>query len=142
MKYNWGDSWDGFDAKQYVYDEHKEKKWRTGIWKILFCLMALIILYIITNHIDEIRLVKEGTMIEAEYDAKKSFAQDRDENGSLHIYNLSSYYPEHEGDMVRLYYTDSINYARPRNTLSSRIFHYCFFGGLLALSVWRIKKNS
>ena len=142
MKYNMGDSWDGFDAKQYVYDEHKEKNWRTGIWKILFCLMALIILYIITNHIDEIRLVKEGTMIEAEYDAKNSVALYWDENGSLHTYNLSSYYPAHEGDMVRLYYTDSINYARPRNTLSSRIFHYCFFGGLLALSVWRIKKNS
>ena len=142
MKYNFGDSWDGFDAKEYVYDEHKEKKWRTGIWKILFCLMALIILYIITNHIDEIRLVKEGTMIEAEYDAKNSVARYWDENGLLHTYNLSSYYPEYEGNVVRLYYTDSLNYARPRNTLSSRIFLYCFFGVILALSVWRIKKNS
>ena len=74
MKYNLGDSWDGFDAKQYVYDEHKEKKWRTGIWKILACIMLLLIIYIVKDHIDEIRYVNKGTMIEAEYDAEKGIA--------------------------------------------------------------------
>ena len=81
-------------------------------------------------------------MIEAEYDSEKSIARYWDDNGLLHIYNLSSYFPAHEDGIVRMYYIDSVNYAVPRNSLSSRLFYYFFFGGLLALCVWRIKKNS
>lgn len=142
MKYNLGDSWDGFDSKQYVYDEHKEKGWRTGIWKVLACLSALVIIYIISNHVDEIRMVKNAEMIEAEYDAERGTARYVDDNGMLHTYNLSSYFPAHEEGMVRLYYIGSLNYARPRNSLASRLFYYLLFGGLFAICIWRIKKNS
>lgn len=142
MKYNLGDSWDGFDAGEYVYDERKEKKWRTGIWKVSICLTSLIILYLITDHIKEIRLVMEGTMIEAEYDEEKGIARYRDDKGMLHTYNMSSYFPAHEGGTIKLYYIGSVNYAMPRNTLASRVFYYLFFGAILAVSLWRLKKNS
>ena len=143
MKYNMGDSWDGFDAKQYVYDEHKEKNWSTGIWKILACIMLLVIIFIVKDHIDEIRYVNKGTMIEAEYDAEKGIARYWDDNGNLHIYDLSSYYvAADDSGILQMYYIGSLNYARPRNSLVSRLFFYFLFGGLLIISVWRIRKNS
>lgn len=141
MKYNLGDSWDGFDGGEYVFDERKEKSFHSGIWKVLLGLLGLILIYLVTDHVKEISLVRNGKAVEAQYDADKFIASFRDESGMYHTYNLSDYYPAHEDGMVRLYYMNNIGAARPRNTLSSRLRYYAIFGGLFVVCLWRIRKN-
>lgn len=141
MKYNLGDSWDGFDGGEYVFDERKEKNFRSGIWKILLCISGLVLIYIAKNHIEEIILVHNGNVIEAQYDAEKYIATYKNDEGVYRTYRLSDYFPAHDGDTIRLYYTNSVNDAIPRNTLSSRLLHYAIFGGLFVMCVWRIRKN-
>ncbi len=142
MKYDWGDSWDGFDGSEHVYDEKKERGFRTGIWKVLCVIMAFMVIYLVNDHIKEIRFVDGAKVIEAHYyENSRSYARYMDENGQYYIFNLSAYIPEHDADTVKMYYRDDIRYARPRNSIGSRIFYYFFFGGLLLISIWRIRKN-
>lgn len=135
-----GESWDGFDGRNHNYDEKKDKKWNSGIWKLIACLSALMLIYIFTNHVKEILLEKQGICLEAEYDAEKMTARYTDENGQQYTYYLNAYDPEADGEHVKLYYRNNIRAARPRNSVVSFIKNYSFFGVIFGIAVWRIWK--
>jgi hypothetical protein len=135
-----GESWDGFDGRDHVYDEKKDKKWNSGIWKLIGCLAALMLIYIFVNHMKDILLEKQGICLDAEYDEEKMVAIYQDENGQSYTYYLSGYKPESRDGRVKLYYRHNIRGARPRNSTVSFIKNYCFFVVILAISVWRIWK--
>lgn len=140
MRDDVGDAWDGFDGREHLYDERKEKRWQKSIWRVLACVMGFMILYLISDQAEENRLVRQGSMVEAEYDALSLTARFWDEAGRRHTVNLNGYYPAHEGSRVRLYYEGNVEMARPLNSLPSKLFAYCFFGALLGLCLWRIKR--
>lgn len=135
-----GESWDGFDGRDFNYDEKKDKKWNSGIWKLIACLAALMLLYIFVNHMKDLLLVKQGICLDAEYDEEKGTAFYRDEKGQQYTYYLHSYDPESTDGRVKLYYRNNIRAARPRNSTISYIRNYSFFAVILAAAVWRIWK--
>ncbi|MCM1113523.1 MAG: hypothetical protein NC399_09750 [Muribaculum sp.] len=138
MRDDVGEAWDGFDGSPHLYNERKEKRWQKSVWRVLACLMGLMILYQIRDQAEENRLMRQGAVIEAEYDSQSRTARFRDDTGRYHIVNLSGYYPAHEGSRIRLYYERDAGTARPRNALAAKLFCYCFFGGILGFCLWRI----
>lgn len=135
-----GDSWDGFDSQAHIYDEKKDKKWNSGIWKLIACLSALMLIYIFYNQMKEILLIKQGICIDAEYDETKMLARYIDEDGQLYMYNLNAYDPEVKDGHVKLYYRYNIHAAKPKSDVLSIIKDYAFFAILFGVSAWRIWK--
>lgn len=136
-----GESWDGFDGRAQAYDEKEEKKWHSGIWKLIACLSALMIIYIFVNHMKDLLLVQQGICIEAEYDETKNLARYVDENGQVYVYSdLYNYDFKSEDGHLKLYYRYNIHAARPRNVLMSYVKYYVFFGILFGISAWKIWK--
>lgn len=135
-----GESWDGFDGRDSYYDEKKDKKWNSTIWKLIACLSALMLLYIFVNQMRDVLLVKQGICLDAEYDEEKMVAIYKDENGQQYTYSLNSYSPESKDGRVKLYYRYNIRAARPRNSTISFVKNYCFFSIIFAIAVWRIWK--
>lgn len=134
------DEWDGFDTANHVYDDKKEKSFQSRIWVCIAIIMGLVLLFVTSNLITEIKVLTQGTEIVAQFDDKWSIAKYIDENGNSYSYDLSSYYPKHEGTVVSLYYIDDIYKAIPQNTLSSWLVNYTLFGAIFGLCVWRIVK--
>ena len=58
---------DGFDGRQLVYDEKKEKSYQVRIWWFLLGVAVLILLRGMMFHIDEIKMKNSWNVIEAEY---------------------------------------------------------------------------
>lgn len=144
MKEYRDDSWDGFDTTANVYDEKKDKRWNAGIWKIIALLSALMLIYIFTDHIKELYMVKHSTCIEATYEESSTRAWYIDENGKRYTYYLNSYFPEIKNGYVRMYYTHDIRYAQPATSPTVRLSHYMIFGILFAISlrkIWKIYKH-
>lgn len=145
MKEYTDESWDGFDGKSYVYDEKKDKRYSSGIWKITALLSALMLIYIFSNHIKELNLIKQGTCIEAAYDEDKMTAWYADENGKRYNFILRSYYPANRNGYVRMYYINDIRYAQPETSPMVRLSHYMIFAVIFAVSarrIWKIYKKS
>lgn len=135
-----GESWDGFDGQAHNYDEKKEKKWSSGIWKVIACLSALMLIYIFVNQVKELLLVKQGICLEAEYDEEKMWAKYIDENGQWYTYYLNAYDPESKDGHVKLYYRHNIYAARPKSATMSFVKNYLFFSIIFGISMWRIWK--
>lgn len=135
-----GDSWDGFDSQANVYDEKKDKKWNSGIWKLIACLSALMLIYIFTNHMRELLLAKQGICIDAEYDETKMMARYVDEKGQQYTYYLNAYDPEYKDGHVKLYYRYNIRAAKPKSAAASFVKNYAIFAVIFGISAWRIWK--
>lgn len=134
--------WDGFDSTAHVYDDKKEKHYQSRIWIVIACVIIGILISLVVKSCKEIYLLNNGQRIEAEYSEEKGqlLARFRDENGHLRILDISGYKPAHKGESITLYYMEGQAEPRPVNTLSSWLFYYFVFGGLLVFCIWRIHK--
>lgn len=119
----------------------KQKNARGGIWVITAIVSFLLFASFVFNHVNEISMKKLGHEIQAEYreDGKRITAVYTDEAGNTYTYDLSSYYPVHDGESITLYYLMKVEEARPANTLVSWIGYYALFGLIFAGSLWRLK---
>lgn len=129
---------DGFDGREIVYDEKKEKSYHARIWWALFVAAALILLRGVTFHIDERKLVHNGNQVVAKYNESTAQAIYREEDGSYHQYDLSGFTAEHDGDKITLYYEDEISYAEPIHTVGFWMKTYLFFGISTLFCGWRL----
>lgn len=132
------DLMDGFDAKECVYDEKKEKRYHAGIWACLIFCAALILIRAVSYHVEEIIMVSRNSYLEAQYNEKSMQAYYIDESGRWRQYDISGFAPVHEGESIRLYYEENIEEAQPVNSLSFWLFVYALTGGISAFALWRI----
>ena len=135
---------DGFDGRQLVYDEKKEKKYRGRIWWFLLVVALLILVRGVMFHINEINMKHNYFMIEATYYEKTAQAVYVEENGSYHQYDISGFSAEYEGDKIRLYYKEHVGYAQPVHRVSFWIQTYLIFvvsAGFFAWRLWKIYKK-
>lgn len=134
--------WDGFDGREIVYDDKKEKAYHSRIWVVLGGIAALILLSLFYQLGKEIVLRINGNKVEAEYyeDALKSYAVFYDENEEKYSVNLSQFFtPVHEGEKITLYYYEDIMEARPMSKPSAWLGYFGFFGVILGVSLWRLR---
>lgn len=129
---------DGFDGREIVYDERKEKSYHARIWWTLFIVAVLILLRGLMFHIDEIKLQHGGRQIVAEYNESTAQAVYRGEDGSYHQYDISGFTAEHDGDTITLYYEDEVGYAEPVHTIGFWIKTYLIFGVASLFCSWRL----
>ena len=82
----------------------------------------------------------KGNYIDAEYYEynQHRLARYCDQDGVIHNYELDSYTPVLNGEIVRLYYKDNIDKAVPANTWYYWTRYYIFFGVMLGISLWRL----
>lgn len=133
--------WDGFDGREIVYDDKKEKAYHSRIWVVLGGIAALILISLFGKLGAEIMLKMNGNSIEAEYDsdATKTYARIYDEDGKMHSVNLDQYFsPVHDGDHITMYYYDDIAQARPISKPSVWGGYFGFFGAMFGISVLRL----
>lgn len=131
---------DGFNEENstHPYDDKKEKHFQADIWFLLAGLSFLIFISSCYLHFKERHLINNGICIEAEYHTPTMTATYFDENGKYHNYDISSFSPVMDGDIIRLYYMQDIAKAVPENTLISWIGIHLFFIVLFAFSMWRV----
>lgn len=135
---------DGFDGSEIVYDEKAEKSYHARIWWALFIAATLIFLRGVTFHIDEVKLVKTGNMIVANYNDTTAQAFYIEDNGTYHQYDVSGYSAAHEENQIKLYYEDEIAYALPARETGFWIKTYLFFGGAMLFTgykLWKVYKG-
>ena len=130
---------DGFDGRQLVYDEKKEKSYQARIWWFLLGAAVLILLRGVTFHIDEVKMKNSFFMIEATYYEETAQAVYVEENGSYHQYDIRGFSAEYEGDRIRLYYKDNVAYAKPVHRINFWIQTYLIFGSMAAFCAWRLR---
>ena len=129
---------DGFDGREIVYDEKKEKSYQARIWWALFAAAVLILLRGVTFHIDERKMVYSGNKIVAEYNESTAQAVYREEDGAFHQYDISGFTAEHDGDTITLYYEDTVAYAEPIHTVGFWLKTYLIFGTASLFCGWRL----
>lgn len=134
------DLMDGFDGREIVYDEKKEKSYHARIWWALFIAAVLILLRGVMFHVDERKLVNGGNQIVAEYNETTAQAFYREENGAYHQYDISGFAAEYDGDKITLYYEEQIGYAEPIHTAGFWIKTYLIFGAASLVCGWRLWK--
>ena len=135
---------DGFDGREIVYDEKKEKSYHARIWWALLAAAVLVLLRGVTFHIDEWKMVHSGNRIVAEYNESTAQAVYREEDGAFHQYDISGFTAEHDGDTITLYYDEAIAYAEPIHTAGFWIKTYLIFGiasFFFGWRLWRIYKG-
>ena len=129
---------DGFDGRQLVYDEKKEKRYQARIWWFLFGAAVLILLRGVAFHVDEINMKKNFNMLEATYNERTAQAVYIEENGAYHQYDISGFSAEYEGEIIRLYYEEQIGYAKPVHEIGFWIQTYLIFGAITIFTTWRL----
>lgn len=128
--------------KDYV-KEYKENQ--SAIWKGFLTFSILLLLYTVYHHGKELITVFTGTAITCEYEegnvSGRAYAIAKYKEGT-HVYsfNLDGYAPVIKNNTVTLYYTEQISRAIPQNRASSWLRSYILFGGISALSIWKIRK--
>ena len=120
------------------------RRYPSKIWVVLAILSFLMLTGTFFGHMDEISLKHFAHSLEADYieEGKEIRAEYTDENGTLHTYNLSSYFPVHNGDKITLYYATDVAQAIPENNPFSWFLYYVPYGGIFAFSMWRIRKGT
>lgn len=131
---------DGFDGREIVYDEKKEKSYHARIWWALLIAAVLILLRGVTFHIDERKMVHSGNQILAEYNESTAQAVYWDTDGLYHQYDISGFSAEHDGDSITLYYRENVAYAEPVHTTGFWLKTYLIFGAASLLCGWRLWK--
>ena len=134
------DLMEGYDGKNYVYDEKQEKRYESRIWVGIAVCMILVLLRAASWHIEEIYMVHNWQVVEAEYNQKAQFAYYEDENGKSYQSSVEGFLPDFDGDTIKLYYETNIQNAEPVNSLSFWFGAYALCGGILAFCAWRIAR--
>ena len=80
---------DGFDGREIVYDEKKERSYHARIWWALLGAAVLILLRGVTFHIDEIKMQRNWKTIEADYSETTAQAVFIEDIGMYHQYVLA-----------------------------------------------------
>lgn len=130
--------WDGFDGNATIYNEKEEKSYQARIWWALFVVALLVIVRGVYGQIKEYRVVSVGNTIICDYNEETMQASYKDPEGRFRMYDISGYDPQYEGKQITLYYTDSIEFAIPKNTLWSWVKIYVMFGAALFFVSWRL----
>ena len=128
---------DGFDGREIVYDEKKERSYHARIWWALLGAAVLILLRGVTFHIDEIKMQRNWKTIEADYSETTAQAVFIEENGMYHQYDLAGA-AAHHGDKMTLYYEEDVAYAQAVHELSFWIKTYFIFGLAILFTGWRL----
>lgn len=131
---------DGFDGRQLVYDEKKEKKYQARIWVFILGVAVLILLRGISFHVEEIKMKTSYSVIEAIYHEGTAQAVYREENGIYHQYDISGFSAEYEEDTICLYYKDNVAYAQPVHEIGFWIKTYSIFGMISVFCILRLRK--
>ena len=129
---------DGFDGREIVYDEKKERSYHARIWWALLGAAVLILLRGVTFHIDEIKMQRNWKTIEADYSETTAQAVFIEENGIYHQYDLAGFDAAHHGDKMTLYYEEDVAYAQAVHELSFWIKTYFIFGLAILFTGWRL----
>lgn len=137
-RYDDVDLLDGFDGREIVYDEKKEKNYHARIWWFLLGIVALVLVRGVTFHVNETKMKNSWNVIEADYYESTAQAIYIEESGSYHQYDISGFPAEHEGDKIKLYYENEIGYAEPVSELSFWIKTYLIFGAAALFCGWRL----
>ena len=109
------------------FDYDREERAFIGFMKILFIIFALIFVWNVYSHFNQIKLVKNGTGVLASIytvssGERISFVA---EDGKTYWNNVSGMFlPEHE-DTIMVYYIDNPASAMP---LTSNVFFYSLYG--------------
>ncbi len=134
-------AWEGCDGREYVYNDAEEKQYESTVWKYLAVGSILLFLLVIYSHFLELRVVWQGTCIEAVYEVKSNgeeIARYVDADGKLYLYNVSGMDSVHTEDIILLYYLDDIDEAIPKTGWKQWFWYYLIFGCLGSLSIWKI----
>ncbi len=129
---------DGFDGRELVYDEKKERSYHARIWWALFGAAVLILLRGVTFHIEEIKMQRNWKTIEADYHETTAQAVYVDEKGAYHQYDLAGFSAAYHGDKVTLYFEENVAYAKPVHVLSFWLKTYFIFGATILFTGWRL----
>ena len=132
-----------YRSKKNYAKEVKENQ--SAIWKGFLVFCSLILLYTVYHHGKELITVFTGTAIVCEYEEGntpgQAYAIARYRNGDqLYSFDLEGYDPVVKDNTITLYYTEQISQAIPRNRAASWLRSYILFGGISALSIWKIRK--
>lgn len=129
---------DGFDGRQIVYDEKKDRKYHARIWWFLLGVVVFVLLRGVIFHIEEVRMKKNFQVIEATYYEDTAQAVYVEENGLYHQYDIRGFSAEYEGDRIRLYYENQIGDAEPVHETGFWIKTYLIFGLAGIFTAWRL----
>lgn len=129
-------------AGKKLSKQEKKKYGLIRLWVILAVISFMILVSIAFGHTNELTLRLWGHRIEAEYTEKGNHREARyvDEQGTLHTYDLSGYFPVHDGDRITLYYTNNLEEVTPENSMVSWLLYYLFFGAVFGFCMWQIHK--
>ena len=125
--------------------EQEYKEYQSAIWKGFLAFSILLLLYTAYHHGKELIAVFTGTAIVCEYEEGNTLGQAyaiaRYRNGNqLYSFDLDGYDPVIKDNTITLYYTEQISQAIPRSRAASWLRSYILFGGISALSIWKIRK--
>ncbi len=137
------DAWEGFDGRQYEYNEVEERKYESSVWKYLAVGSILLFLIVIFMHTKELYIILQGECIEAVYyigSDGSEIAKYESPEGKVYRYNISQMNSVHTKDKIMMYYIDNVQEAIPKTKWTLWCMYYMFFGCLGGLSIWRIRK--
>lgn len=133
--------WDGFDKAEYHYDEKKEKRYQSSIWKYLFALASIMLILTSYKFIEELNFIINGSSFVASYDVDNDGAEIVryfDEDKNFYMFNVTGLNAVHEETTIKMYYLDDMNEAVPRTVWWLWFFYYAFFGIIFGISLWKI----
>ncbi len=137
------DAWEGFDGREVVYNEKEEKRYESTVWKYLLGLAIIVLIIVVLKHIGEIQLYSQGHCIEAvyvKYENGSEVARYVDADNKLHIFDITGMNSVHDREMVKLYYEENMRDAKPLTRWTEWALYYTFFGLMLLISIWRLRK--
>lgn len=134
------DLMEGYDAKDCIYDEKKEKRYQATIWIVIMVCMILVLLRGVIWHIEELYIAATYQKLEAEYNEKSDYAYYIDRDGKEKQCSMDGYDFEINDGKVTLYYNKDFSEIRPINTIWFWVKIYLFLGGIIAICIWRITK--
>lgn len=123
----------------------EEKSNESALWKGLLAFSLLLLFYTVYHHGKELIIVHCGTSIICEYEEGnmpgEAYAVATYREGNKMItFDLGGSAPVIKENTVTLYYTDQITQAIPKTKVTSWLRSYVIFGGISALSIWKIRK--
>lgn len=134
------DLMDGYDGRECVYDEKKEKRYHATVW---ICIMVCMILVLIRGalwHAQEIDMILHYRMLDAVYNEQTGYAYYVDDAGRQRQCSLDGYDAQIKDGKVTLYYKDDLSEVHPVNSVWFWLRIYLFLGGVTAICCWRIMK--
>ena len=131
---------EGFDGRQIVYDEEKEKKYQARIWWFFLGIAIFILVRGFIFHVGEMKMKTSWNVIEATYyeSTAQAIYRGDGEEGVYYQYDISGFSAEHDGNKIKLYYEEYIAYAEPVHEIQFWLQTYLIFGLVAVFSGWRV----